>query len=133
MQPYTDPPRDDLTDSQVVQLIQDEDSIVLTRGLEIVDINLNVGGGISHGLAGGNVSRSSYATMHGTATLRISRTIDWGGDLLRPYLVMTGGGVTARFNLGVYHPTTPAYPLDESPPTFAVEGYDILLRLNQPV
>ncbi len=133
MQPLVDPPRDHLTADQVIQLLQGEDAISLAGGLEIVDIGLNVIEDISGDLAGGDVERQSYATMHGSARFRITRDIDWGGDLLRPYLVISGGGVSARFNLGVYHPTTPAYPLEESPPTFDVEGYDILLRLNQPV
>lgn len=133
MQPLTDPARPGLTAAQVRQLLQDEDSLILQGGLEIVDIDLNVIADISDDLAGGSVGRSSYATMHGTAQLRIARSIDWGGDLLRPYLKITGGSLSARFNLGVYHPTTPTWPLDESPPTFDVEGYDILLRLNQPV
>lgn len=133
MQPLTDPPRNGLTSAQVLALLQDEPSIVITGGLEIVDISLAVLEDISDDLAGGNVERQSYADMHGSARLRITRQIDWGGDLLRPYVTISGGGVSARWNLGVYHPTTPAHPLDEDPPTFEVEGYDILLRLNQPV
>jgi hypothetical protein len=133
MQPLTDPPRDALTQTQVTQLLQNEEAIVLTGGLEIVDINLLVQEDISDDLAGGSVERQSYAEMHGSARLSITRQIDWGGDLLRPYIIISGGGVSARFNLGVYHPTTPDHPLEEDPPTFDVEGYDILLRLNQPV
>lgn len=134
MQPLTDPVRPGVTAAQVRQLLQDEDSITLRGGLEIVDIGLNVVEDVSDDLAGGSVDRSSYATLHGTARFRITRSIDWGGDLLRPYLVVGNGGtLSARFNLGVYHPTTPAWPLDESPPTFEVEGYDILFRLAQPV
>jgi hypothetical protein len=133
MQPYVDTPRATLTSAQVVQLIQNEESITLTGGLEIVDIDLNVIEDISGDLAGGNVERQSYADLHGSARFNISRTIDWGGDLLRPYIVISGGGITARFNLGVYHPTTPARPVNESPPTYQAEGYDILLRLAQPV
>jgi hypothetical protein len=133
MQPLTAPPRDQLTAAQIRQLLQDEPAIVLTGGLEIVDIDLNVVEDISDHLAGGSVSRDSYAVMHGTARFQISRVIDWGGDLLRPYLTISGGGIEARWNLGVYHPTTPDWPLEEDPPTFDVEGYDLLLRLNQPV
>jgi hypothetical protein len=133
MQPHVDTPRSALTSAQVVQLLQNEDVITLTGGLEIVDINLDLVEDISDSLAGGNVERNSYNTLHGTARLSITRTVDWGGDLLRPYIIISGGGVTARFNLGVYHPSTPDWPLGESPPTYDVEGYDILLRLNQPV
>jgi hypothetical protein len=134
MQPLTDAVRPGVTAAQVRQLLEQEEALTVQGGLEIVDIGLNVIEDISADLAGGNVERQSYATMHGTARLRITRTIDWGGDLLRPYIIIgNGGSLSARFNLGVYHPTTPDWPLEESPPTFDVDGYDILLRLNQPV
>lgn len=133
MQPRNDSPRDSLTSAQIVQLLQNEEAITITGGLEIVDINLTVVEDISDDLAGGNVERQSYADLHGSARLNITRVIDWGGDLLRPYVTVSGGDVSARFNLGVFHPTTPAHSLTESPPTFDVEGYDILLRLHQPV
>lgn len=133
MQPWTDPPRSALTRAQVLRLLQDTPAITISGGLEIVDLNLDVVEDISGDFAGGSVQRQSYAAMHGTANLKITRTIDWGGDLLRPYVTITGGGLAARFNLGVYHPTTPTWPLEESPPTYDCEGYDILLRLHQPV
>jgi hypothetical protein len=134
MQPLTDPVRPNVTADQVRQLLQDEEALTLQGGLEIVDLSLNVIEDISGDLAGGGVERSSYADMHGTAQFRITRNIGWGGDLLRPYIVISdGGSLSARFNLGVYHPVAPEWPLEESPPTFDVEGYDILLRLNQPV
>lgn len=133
MQPIVAPPRDGLTAAQVKQLLQDEEAVTLTGGLEIVDLDLNVVADISDDLSGGHVERNSYADLHGTANFSISRVIDWGGDLLRPYLTMTAGGVTARFNLGVYLPSTPEWPLDADPPTFEVDGYDLLLRLAQTV
>jgi hypothetical protein len=134
MQPLVAPPRDNVTAEQVVDLVQNAPALTVSGGLEIVDLALNVIEDISDSLAGGNVERNSYAVMHGTARLRITRTIDWGGDLLRPYIVLSdGGSVSARFNLGVYHPSTPDWDAEESPPTFEVEGYDVLLRLNQPV
>lgn len=134
MQPLTDAVRGDVSAEQVRHLLESEEALTIRGGLEIVDIGLSVIEDISGDLAGGSVERQSYATLHGTARLRVTRTIDWGGDLLRPYVVVgDGGSLSARFNLGVYHPTTPDWPLEESPPTFDVEGYDILLRLNQPV
>lgn len=133
MQPYVDPPRDQLTSDQIVQLLQNEEAIELTGGLEIVNINLDMIEDISGDLGGGSVERQSYADLHGSARFKITRTIDWGGDLLRPYIVISGGGIEARFNLGVYHPTTPAHSLEETPATYDVEGYDILLRLHQSV
>jgi hypothetical protein len=126
-------PRAHLTEAQVEYIVRDAPSIVLSGGLEIVDIDLNVIEDISDDLAGGNVERQSYAAMHGSARFRITRTLDWGGDLLRPYITISDRVLTGRWNLGVYHPSTAAHSLEESPPTFDVEGYDILLRLNQSV
>ena len=34
---------------------------------------------------------------------------------------------------GVYHTSTPQHAAGESPPTFRVQGYDMLLRLADPV
>jgi len=133
MQPRTAPPRDGMSSAQVVQILQGEESVQLTGGLEIVDIDLTVVADISDSLAGGSVERNSYADLHGTASFNLAQAIDWGGDLLRPYLTVSGGGLSARFNLGVYHPSTPAHPLGEDPPTYDVSGYDILLRLAQSV
>jgi len=133
MQPYNDPPRDTLTSDDVVALIQDAPAISIAGGLEIVSIDLEVIEDISGDLAGGSVGRQSYANLHGTTQLSITRTIDWGGDLLRPYLTISDGITSARFNMGVYHPTTPSHNLQEDPPTYDVEGYDIMLRLAQSV
>jgi hypothetical protein len=133
MQPYADPPREGLTAAQIRALLQDSPSIILSAGLEIVGIDLNVIEDISDDLAGGSVERQSYAVMHGSARLKVTRMMDWGAGLVRPYITVTDRVTTARWNLGVYHTSTPAYSLEQSPPTFEVEGYDILLRLNQPV
>jgi hypothetical protein len=132
MQPITDDPRDDLTAAQVVSLLEDED-LIIAGGLEIVDLGLNLIQDIKDDLAGGTVERQSYADMHGTARLKVTRLLDWGAGLVRPYITIYGGGISARWNLGVYHTSTPAYSLEESPATYEVEGYDILLRLNQSV
>jgi hypothetical protein len=133
MQPLTDAPRNTVTAAQVIQLLQGEEAVTVTGGLEIVDLTLAVIEDISNDLAGGKVERNSYADMHGTANFQISRVLDWGGDLLRPYITMSGGGITCRWNLGVYHPSVPAWSLVSSPATYDVDGYDILLRLHQPV
>src|SRR4051812_18107484 len=133
MQPVVEDVRAANTPAQIISLLQDSPALTLTGGLEIVDIDLNVIADISADLAGGTVSRDSYANMHGTANFKITRLVDWGWDLLRPYIVVADSVRSARFNLGVYHPTTPAWNLSQSPPTFEVDGYDLLLRLNQPV
>ena len=133
MQPLCAPPRDHLTPAQVAALLQDAPALGMSGGLELVDRTLTVIEDISGDLAGGNVERSSYATMHGSCRLKVSRPLDWGAGLVRPYVTLTDGTISARFNLGVYHTTTPSTSFKENPPTFDVEGYDVLYRLNQPV
>jgi hypothetical protein len=133
MQPRTEAPRDGLTDADVVTLLQDAPALTVQAGMELVDLGLNVVEDISGDLAGGTVRRNSYAEMHGTADFEIARELDWGAGLIRPYLIVSSITLSARWNLGVYHPSTPEDSTRESPQTFAVDGYDILLRLAQPV
>lgn len=137
MQPRTNETRT-LTSAQLVSLLQNSPDPYLTGGLELVDLGLNLIEDISDDLLGGEVARNSYAAMHGTASLRVGRVLDWGAALVRPYLTITGtvvgtGRLSARFNLGVYHPTVPEQITGETPATWQVEGYDILWRLNQPI
>lgn len=133
MQPLTAVPRDELTAEQVVTLIQDAPGIIIGRGCELVDMNLALIEDISPDFAGGSVSRQSYATLHGTANLEISRDLDWGTAIVRPYMTMSDGATSARFNLGAYFTSVPRHDVGESVPTYAVEGYDILLALDDPV
>jgi hypothetical protein len=133
MQPKVAPVRSHLTSEQVTSLIQDSPSLVISGGLEIIDLNLNVIEDISSDLAGGSITRNSYADLHAVATLAVTRELDWGADIVRPYYVMSNGTLTARFNLGAYHVNTPAWSGAEVPPTYDVTGYDMLLRLAQPV
>lgn len=133
MQPYVTPERAHLTADQVRSLIQDSPAVQVSSGLEIVDLGLNVVADVSDDLAGGSITRNSYAELHATAQLSITRALDWGADLVRPYYVLDDGTISARFNLGVYHVNTPAKPKIAQPPTFDVTGYDMLLRLAKPV
>lgn len=125
--------RDGLTAAQVTAILSGGSDLHLSAGLELVDLSLAALEDISTDLQEGTVSRNSYAKLHATAQLRITRELDWGAALLRPYMRLSSGGLTARWNLGVYHPSTPELSTEESPQTFAVDGYDILLRLRQPV
>lgn len=133
MQQLTEWPRDGFTDEQIVGLLQDSPALELTAGLELVDLDLNVLEDVSDDLAGGQVSRNSLADLHATCTLQITRDLDWGAGLVRPYLTVSDGQIAARFYLGVYHLNTPSRSAQESPPTFDVQGYDLLLRLADPV
>ena len=133
MQPLVAPERAHLTAVQVQALIEQAPAVTLSAGLEIVDLGLNVLEDISGDLAGGNISRNSYAELHSSCDLQITRTLEWGSDIVRPYMVMDDGASQARFNLGAYHINTPDYSVAVQPVTYAVTGYDMLLRLHQPV
>lgn len=132
MQPPTDGPRAALSTAQVVGLLRDSPALRLQGGLEILDLSLTVLADISDDLAGGSITRNSYADLHATATLQVTRQLDWGRDLVRPYVTVSDSTTSARFNLGAYHVSTPATSLAQSPPTYDVTGYDMLLRLAQP-
>jgi hypothetical protein len=132
VQNLTAPPRDSLTAAQVTALLQ-APSLTVSAGCELLDLNDNLVADISTDLAGGDVSRQNFANVHGTCSLGLSRALQWGRDRVRPYMTLTGAGVTARFNLGVFVMTTPAQPGKESPATFQVQGYDKLYLLDSPV
>jgi hypothetical protein len=133
MQLLTVPPRSALTGAQVTALIRDAPGLVVAAGCELVDQALSVLEDITERLAGGSVTRQSYATLHGTAQLAVEGELEWGAALVRPYMVLTAGAVSARFNLGVYFTSTPLTELGPAPVIYDVTCYDILDGLNTPV
>lgn len=132
MQPPTAPPRDALTVAQVAGLIQGP-ATLLGGGTELIGKDLTVAAVLDNDLLGGTVSRASYATKHGTASLKLSRPLPWGSAIVRPYATLTDGIVTARFNLGAYYTGTPVMDLADGGPLWTVEGQDILALLDDPV
>lgn len=125
--------RDGLTAAQVASLIRDSSAIEVTSGLEIVDLSLNLVQDITDDFLGGSITRANYATLHGTADLNVTRDLDWGTALIRPYMTITDQVLTARFNMGVYLTSSPRTEAGEDPVTHAVAAYDILHWLNTPV
>lgn len=125
--------RDGLTADQVVAIIRDSPAPQMAAGLELVDLALNVVEDLTDDFAGGSVGRANYATLHATSTLHISRDLDWGTALVRPYVTLSDGINTARFNLGVYLTSSPRTEAGETPITHEVDGYDILHWLNTSV
>lgn len=130
MQPPLDGPRSTLTLAQVVHLIQDAPSVTVSAGLELLDQNLNVIDDLTEAFAGGSITRNAYATLHATAHLAVSQDLDWGRAIVRPYLVLIEGDLSARFNLGAYYTSTPQTNSLWRPITHDIEGYDILHRLD---
>lgn len=133
MQNATDPPRQALTVAQVVGLIRDAEGIEVAAGCELIDDDLNVLADLTDDFDGGSVSRNSYATLHGTASLAIARELDWAQAIVRPYYTMSDGLITARFNLGAYFTSVPKRTTLSDPVTYAIDGFDILHGLNSPV
>ncbi len=133
MQPMTAPPRDTLTAAAVRGIIRDAPGVRVSAGAELLDRGLNVTADISSLVTGGSITRSSYASLHGSGTLGVESELDWGAALVRPYVVLSAGATSARFNLGAYYTVTPETALGQTPVVHEVALIDILDALNDPV
>jgi len=133
MQQPTDEPRNTMTDDSVIHLIQNANSVIIGKGLELLTMGLELTEDISTDFRSGSVSRSSYATLHGTANFSITRQLDWGRSIVRPYYIIESTEVRARFNLGAYYTSTPKRNTGEFPITYDVVGYDIIHGLADTV
>lgn len=134
MQGLTAPPRDSLTDAQVTALLLG-DNVTGDVGCELLDRDLRLVEDISGDLlpGGSSLAWSADAVPFLTCQLTLSRELQWGTDLVRVYRTLTAGGVTARFNRGVFCLATPQRPLGEDTTTFQVTGYDRLYLLLREV
>jgi hypothetical protein len=126
-------PRADLTTADVVGLIQDAPGLILGGGAELLSQDLTVLEDITADLLGGSVSRSSYANLHGSAALTLSRELNWGRAIVRPYMTLSDGVTTARFNLGAYFTAVPQTEFGGDPVLHAVGCFDLLHALSSPV
>lgn len=137
--------RDGLTAHQVEWLIRDAPSLTIGRGLELLDNALGVIEDVSIDLVDGEVTRESYADLHGRASIAIARELPWGSAIVRPYMTLAGRGAyvapsgaisdldaRARFNLGAYYTAAPSRTLGASPVTFSVDCFDLLHGLTSP-
>lgn len=132
MQPLTAAPREAFTPTQITALLTATDMTV-DFGCELLSPSLVLIEDISSDVSGGKVSRDNLADIHGTVDLSISRALAWGRDRVRPYQMLssrTAGVSGARFNLGVFVMVTPDSQIGETPPTYAVTGYDQLHLLQ---
>lgn len=124
--------RDGLSAQRVTDLLHTP-HLTVSAGLDLLDVDLTWVADISDDLVSGSVARNLNATIHGTCSLRITRELRWGVDLVRPFMVLSDGAVSVRFNTGVYCPTTPDRVIGETPETWEVQGADRLHLLNEPV
>ena len=133
MQPLTGAPRNALTAAAVTTLIRDAPSTRFGFGCELLDRSLSVVADITPYVQGGSVTRTSYADLHGSATLAIGTDLDWGSAIMRPYMTVTSPQTTARFNLGAYFASTPRTTYGMRPVVHEVDGIDVLDALRTPV
>lgn len=124
--------RDGLSAAQVTSLLT-APALSVSAGCDLLNADLTFSADISDDLAGGRVERNLFATIHGACDLSISRELVWGNALVRPWMVMVGSGVSARFDLGVYALTTPELRVGETPVTYDVQGFDRLYLLLREV
>lgn len=130
MQQLTASPRQALTNAQVTTLLTG-DRVEVVAGLEKLTTGNVLVADISTELVGGSVTRDNYAIVHGSCRLDITTDdLVWGKDRVRPYMVLTNNGVSARFNLGVYVLTSPETKTGTDPIVYEVQGYDLLHLLQ---
>lgn len=132
MQPLSDPFLRPYTAAQIVSLLT-APNLTVESGLELVDVNGNVLDDLSEQLQSGQITRHNLANIHGTCTLTVAQQLVWGRDKVRPYMVLSVPGITARWNLGVYVLSTPDTVIGESLQTWSVTGSDLLYLLASPV
>lgn len=132
MQPLTAPPRDHL-DEDAVRALLGAPAVRVEVGADLLRPDLTVAedGGLTDHLVGGSIERNMLATVHGKATLRLTRALAWGVDLVRPFMVLDDGRTRARWNLGVYTLTSPRGALDTD--VREVTGWDRLYLLDRQV
>lgn len=132
MQPLIAAGRSHLTAAQVIAILRDTPAVEVASGCELLDQGLNVLDDLSDLLEGGSVTRNSYADLHGSAALALEAALDWGTAIVRPWMSLSDGTSTARFNLGAYYTTTDEVELEDDPAVRGVECLDILDALNNP-
>lgn len=131
MQSKTGGDRTSLTEAEVVALIEAE-ALVVDYGVELLDSNDDVIEDISDDVVGGVVRWDIFSAIHSTATFEIERDINWYNQRLKPYVTLNDGTTSARFDLGVFLPTTPQRVSGE-PVLVSVDCYDKLVILNNPI
>lgn len=130
MQSLTGSPRDNLTATQVTDLLE-LDGTSYDAGLEQlvdgewVDISEFLV------LDGSRVTWEGRRNgAHREARLQLRRELSWPTARLRPYMVLERAGVTARWNLGVYLADAPTRTTDDDEALVQVDGWDKLSILG---
>lgn len=120
-----------LTLDQAALLVGDR--LEVSAGCDVLDLDLNVTGDISDHLVAGTIARNMRARIHGTCSLDLSTDLAWGTQLVRPYMTLSDGDVSERFNVGVFMLTTPEQVLGDDLPVRSTDGFDRLYLLDREV
>lgn len=119
-----------------MQVLTDDQAAILTAptlevaaGCEVLDLDLNVTEDISDDFLDGKVTRQCFAKIHGTCQLVLSRELQWGAQLVRPYVLIGD----ERWNTGVFVLSTPEKRVGVDPPIFEASGQDRLALLDREV
>jgi hypothetical protein len=105
-------------------------SVAFAGGLDLLDGSNRFVEDISDDLVTGTISWDNRDAVNGSCRLSIQRTLAWGRDRVRPFMVVSDGAVEARFNLGVFVLTAPEENRGQDVQTFDVTGYDLLTLLQ---
>jgi hypothetical protein len=84
------------------------------------------------------VEHNSYGAADETPVHRMVRLatdfeLEWGHHHIRPWVTVTGGGLSDTQLLGTFALTSTPQPRDSDRPEYAVQGFDLLYRMKQPV
>lgn len=121
------------TPAQVVALLR-APALTVQAGLDLLGSGNNWLSDISTNLVSWSLTRNNTATVQGTGSFVISQAIQGGSQRVRPYMMLTGAGLTnVRWDLGVYILTTPELELSETPATYTISGTDLLYYLQNQI
>ena len=126
MQSRTAAPRSGLTEAQVDAVVTG-DGVTIASGCELLTDSGWVD--ISEDLLGGSVEFDNRNDVNGSCRLDLFRSVAWGRDRVRPYMILSDAAVSARFNLGVYVLLQPDEKRGETPVLFSAQGSDLLSQM----
>ncbi len=134
MQVFNASPREAFTQQQIVDLLLAE-NLEVDCGCELLGLDLNLVEDISEDFEGGTVSWDIDNTKHRRCDILLARELAWGSVLVRLYMTLSDGHITARFNVGVFCLTTPETELidGEDSPIYRVTGFDRVYLLDRQV
>jgi hypothetical protein len=132
VQGFSEAPRQSLTEAQVRQLLSKSSSIRWSFGADLLNFDLTPAG--TTDLIGGTIKRNYRANIHGTCDLELDSTFDYARGLIRPWMAVTDGALSAQFYVGVYTLTTPENRYGVAKPVSRrVQGYDRLYLLTREI